>query len=396
MFRVLIQLLLILACWGGLALIGIQTWRIPTTTTSENRILATKPAPPTEWRNTGSYIRQLETWWSDSIHYRQVFLRISTEIHMYVGLNPQGEVLIGKDGWYFWTGERTIDAARNNNPLTPEEVMHWRNYLLFRHLDAQKHGAKFLFVVIPNKETAYAEYLPDNITQLGKQSWLDQIAAAVQQDGVHILDMRPTLAEGKKHAQLYTKTDTHWNLMGANYGQYDIARTLKPDFPLLEPYLYPSDNFYLADWAAFNGTDIIYYSGLPYMLGISENELEPLFKEPQKKCAKTADILLPVWWQNMPEPQRSNTFHATSCDKGHYRAVFFRDSFVQLLEPYLSEIFQYAAYAWVTRPNDMGTWTYFLESAHPDIMVDEMVERYLVLIPRRGLDYPEDFNPARP
>lgn len=397
MFRKLIQLLFILTCWGGLALIGVQTWRFPTTTTTENRALTSKPDLPTKRSDVAPYIRHLENWWSDAIHYRQAFLRLSTIMHMKLGFNPQGEVLIGKNGWFFWTGERSADSLRNNNPLTQEEVERWRNYLLFRHLDAQRHGAKYLFIIMPNKESLYAEFMPDNFTRLSQQSWLDQIKGSVQHDGVNILDLQKVLEEGKQHAQVYTKTDTHWNSIGANYGQYEITRTLAADFPLLKPYLHPLDDFYDAEYTAFYGTGFLYYGGLPYMLGISDltDEHEPLLKEKITKCAKHTTMPL-GGWENLTEPQRSFIFHASSCKEGHYRVLLFRDSFTELLEPYLSEIFQYVAYIWTPRPNDTGMWTYFLEALHPDIVMDQMIERYLAVIPRPGIDYPKNFNPADP
>lgn len=387
--RKLIQILLLLAFWCGLVFVGVQTWRFPTTQTTENRILAQKPGLPETWQGIPDYIRGLEAWWTDSMAFRQLFIRQFNLIRMSVGIGPQNNVLIGKDGWLFDSSAQ-LDDFRNSKLLTAAEINSWREYLLFRHLDAKKHGAKYIFVIIPNKESVYAEYMPDNVTKLTDKSRIDQIVESVKDDGVAVLDLRKILEEGKKHnLRIYHQNDIHWNLIGANYGQFAIAQALAPDFPELKPELHPLDDFAFVSGNEVNKAGIVYYGGLILWMGLADlkREYEPIFKTAKPGCTEPAELDLTPW-QGLSEQQKAQNFKATACKAGNYRAVVFRDSFSELLMPYLSETYQYIAYLWLPRPVPMSAWNHFLGSAHPDIVIDETVERFLEIIPRAGIDYP--------
>jgi alginate O-acetyltransferase complex protein AlgJ len=389
MLRKLIQVFLLLAFWSGLVFVGVQTWRFPTTQTTENRILAAKPQLPGSWHGIPDYIHSLDAWWTDSMAFRQLFIRYFNLMRMNVGISPQKDVLIGKDGWLF-DGGTQLEDFRNSKLFTAAEIKAWREYLLFRHIDAKKHGAKFIFVIIPNKESVYAEYMPDNITKLGKISRIDQIVESVKEDGVAVLDLRKILEEGKKHnLRIYHQNDIHWNLIGANYGQYGISQALAPDFPKLKPELHPLDDFEFVDGNAVNKAGIVYYGGLILWMGLADmkRENEPVFKAVRPGCAEPAELDLTPW-QNLTEKQKAQNFKATACKTGNYRAVVFRDSFTELMMPYLSETYQYIAYLWLPRPVPMNAWSHFLATAHPDIVIDESVERFLKIIPRAGIDYP--------
>lgn len=389
MLRKLVQVLLLLVFWSGLVFVGVQTWRFPTTQTTENRVLAAKPQLPESWRGISGYVHGLDAWWTDSMAFRQLFIRYFNLMRMNVGISPQKDVLIGKDGWLF-DGGTQLEDFRNNKLFTSDELNAWRQYLLFRHQDAKKHGAKFIFVIVPNKESVYAEYLPDNVTRLSQISRIDQIIESVKDDGVAVLDLRKILDEGKQHnLRVYHQQDIHWNLIGANYGQYAIAKALAPDFPKLKPELHPLDDFEFVDGNAVNKAGIVYYGGLILWMGIADlfREDEPVFKEYRPTCAEPAELDLTPW-QGLTDKQKAQNFKATACKTGNYRVVVFRDSFTELMMHYLSETYQYVAYLWLPRPVPMNAWNHFLTTAHPDIVIDETVERFLKIIPRAGVDYP--------
>ncbi|HSC75981.1 MAG TPA: hypothetical protein VLB90_07085 [Pseudomonadales bacterium] len=389
MLRKLIQIFLLLVFWSGLVFIGVQTVRVPTTTTTENRMLTKKPPLPASWQDVPDYIHTLEAWWSDSVAFRQLFVRQFNLLRLNVGIGPQKNVLLGKEGWLFDSSEQ-LDDFRNSKLLTNEELSAWRKYLIFRHQDAKKRGAKFFFVIIPNKESVYAEFMPDNVTRLTQMSRMDQIVEAVKNDGVAVLDLRNILAEGKKNnLRIYHQHDIHWNLIGANYGQYAIIKALEPDFPELKSELHPLDDFEFVSGNAVNKAGIVYYAGLGRMMGLSEltQEYEPVFKTAKPGCAEPAKLQVAPWG-GLSEERKDIIFKATACQTGHYRAVVFRDSFAELMFPYLSETFRYIAYVWLPRPSPMSEWRYFMDEVHPDIIIDENVERFLEKIPRAGVDYP--------
>ena len=67
----------------------------------------------------------------------------------------------------------------------------------------------------------------------------------------------------------------------------------------------------------------------------------------------------------------------TFCPEGHpLKVLVFHDSFFRLLQPLLSAQFQDVSYIWLYS-NDDEVNQYYAELIKPDIIIEEMSERYL-------------------
>ncbi|HEY9036967.1 MAG TPA: hypothetical protein VIM96_09680 [Pseudomonadales bacterium] len=389
MIRKCIQAIGALLFFILIAGIGIGTVWMPTTTTFEKRSLAAMPKRPLRLDEMSAWPKAWESWWSDAGYQRQAFISWHNRLRAAAGISPQTNVVVGKDGWLFFSGAEVLTDYRNAKLYRPDEIERWQRYLRHRDQDAKSKGAVYYLVIPPNKHTVYAEYLPDYIRPLTPISRLDQIIAAMQGSGVRIIDLRPALLEAKQYRQAYHKGDTHWNLWGANYAQYEILRSLQQDFSLIKPTLYSSEQFIDADMKAFNDADMRYYYGLYYMFGAADrlSELQPLLTALDRRCVKDAPLALEPW-KHVEKKVRNRVFVASQCDQGHYRALIFRDSFAELLKPFLSSAFSYAAYIRVNRPMTLHYWNYFMDEVQPDIVLDEMIARHLRYVPKPGTDYP--------
>jgi len=389
MIRKAMQLAFVGILFFMLAGIGVCTWFFPTTKTFEKRKLAAKPELPVELLEWDSWPENVDAWLADSSYRRQDLVSQFNKIREKLGISPQRAVLVGKDGWLFLTSGEALDDYRNSRLYNAPELDRWHEYLMHRHLSAQLHGAVYYLVIPPNKHNIYPEYLPSHIQQLSSMSRLDQIIERMQGTGVRILDLRPVLLEAKQTRQAYHKGDSHWNLWGANYAQHALTELIKKDFPDLDSYRYPLDDFVDGDSMDLAAEDIHYYQALYFMMGVAaeRSESQPLLRNLNRSCVKKADIDVGEW-ERLGKAILERSFFAEQCDTGKYRALLFRDSFAELLQPFLSTRFSYTAYLRIGRPVGLHFWDHFMQAVKPDIVVDEMISRHLRHVPQPGRDYP--------
>lgn len=144
-------------------------------------------------------------------------------------------VVTGKDSFLF-LGNRYADVLNKTNGtflITDHEV---RNYVKkLRQLQTwyEKQGIKFIMAISPNKHSIYKEKLPDWI-QYDGETITDRILKESGREGIHLVDLRPSLVAAKETEQrlLYQKTDTHWNMLGASYGYEKIIDYINENYEL--------------------------------------------------------------------------------------------------------------------------------------------------------------------
>ncbi len=387
MVRNVIHIASVMLVFSALAAIGVGTWLAPTTHTFEKRKLALIPEVPKQLDDWKAWPGDMEKWWSDAGYRRQDMVRIYNRLRETLGISPQSDVLIGKEGWLFFTGGDVLDDYRNSRLYSKEELDRWEAYLLHRHHSAKQHGAMYYLVIPPNKHNVYPEYLPRHIVQLSPRSRLDQIIERMYGTEVRIIDLRPVLLEAKQHRQAYHKGDSHWNLWGAYAAQYAVLDKIKSDFPDLKIQYYAPEDFVDSDALAFRDAHVHYYNALHFMLGAERQEKQPLLVMPERSCVKPAPLDIGRW-QKLQKKVRERLFLSEQCDSGRYRALLFCDSFSELLRPFFSTTFAYSAYLRFRKPVSQQYWDHFIEAADPDIVIDEMISRHLRHIPRPDIDYP--------
>lgn len=75
----------------------------------------------------------------------------------------------------------------------------------------KERGIRFVMFEAPNKESVYAEYMPDSVRVYGSESRLDAALPELAAQGLPVYDMKPELLKEADTYQLYYKYDTHWN-----------------------------------------------------------------------------------------------------------------------------------------------------------------------------------------
>lgn len=98
---------------------------------------------------------------------------------------------------------------------------------------AKSLGKELYIVIIPNKNTIYSDYMPEDWS-MGTYRRIDQVVDTLSAAGVKVIDTRESLLAAKAanpQRSLYYKTDTHWNNHGGFIAYQQIMNVIKKDFP---------------------------------------------------------------------------------------------------------------------------------------------------------------------
>ena len=290
--------------------------------------------------------------------------------------SPVAEVVLGTDGWLYYVGpaaEKVLNRhALGREPLTSDELDRWREFLLERARRFQAIGAKYAFVIAPNKESIYPEYLPRWIGPRVGPSRLDQLMAHMNSvAGVTVIDLRPALRAEKKTSVVYYKADTHWNTRGAYAAYGEIARVLASDFPALAA----------KSWTSLGPTPVE-RTGLDMarMMGLVPERPEADFLLDHGGCGVAHPVPIPI-----PADLQSRLTGPESmyrCDApGGVDAVIFQDSFGTALTPILAESFRSTVSLPTTAGRNDRVGYGMPEKLKANLVVEILVERSLGAAP---------------
>jgi len=335
----------------------------------EKRQLAKRPGFPEKVDAVIAFPRQFEAYFNDHFQLREVLIRSHNRLKIkLLKKSPQRDVLLGRDGWFFYTRNNLLQDFLGLEPLSTE-ALHDRQRLLEAKRDwLASQGIPYLFVVAPNKQTIYPEKMPEGYIRSKDPSRLDQLLDYLRSHSdIPVVDLRESLLADKAKEKLYFSADTHWTPSGAFIGYQRIMEALhrRLDDPRLTPRSF-------ADYRSI--ASVREEGDLAGMLGIegdikeSYDRLEPLFTP----CSQDEPLpnYLNFSWKPFPDPVASN------CPSADLRLVMFHDSFGKGLRPYLSEHFKRSVYIWYNNlPGDQFRAIVLKEK--PDIVIDEIVERMI-------------------
>jgi alginate O-acetyltransferase complex protein AlgJ len=332
---------------------------------NEKRELA--PRPEFIPGSMNRFPRAFDEYFNDHFRFRPLLIRLHNLSRVrWFGVSPIPQVLIGKKGWLYYARENprrnVIDYYRAAVPFTSEEMEKWRMALEARRDWLASRGIGYLVVMVPNKSTIYPEYLPSGLHQIRPQSRLDQLLDYLRtRSTFRILDLRPALVAAKSGGRLYHKTDSHWNDAGAFVAYRQILRELGRIYPVLHPR--PLSDFFVKNETTPGG-DLAIMLGFPDILKEEQVILEPrtgpraVISEPSRKIS--------------PWVMRSATESPVAAP---LKVLMLRDSFGHELMNFLSEHFARIVYHWDVR---FIFDTSLIEREKPDIVIEEMVERFLL------------------
>jgi alginate O-acetyltransferase complex protein AlgJ len=329
--------------------------------TEENRELATFPTLDGSWHSIAAFGDGFSRWFDDHFAFRSTLVRWPAEARLFgLGASPTPAVIKGRDGWFFYGEDGSVDDYAEVDPMTADALANWRTTLVsIRDWLNSRHVA-YVFTVAPDKYVIYPETMPSSLARVGSVSRADQLFQAIAGTGLAAVDVRPVLMPAKSSERLYHKTDTHWNERGVLLAYQEIIGAVRAAVPQTPPAWTRKDFEPIS--REVKGKDLARMMGLTRTVREVDLALLP-------KRARQARVVDPAGAGATDELGRIVTEIPGSSLP---RAVIFRDSFVSHLVPFLSEHFSRAVYVW---QNDFDAE--LVEQEHPDVVIQEIVSRHL-------------------
>jgi alginate O-acetyltransferase complex protein AlgJ len=380
------QLLLVIGCALVLLVPALDTvLRLdPTPPPQENRLLANRPAAPRSFAAALAWPGAFHTWFADHFGLRSTFVETNARFRLQLlGVTPAPHrgVLIGRDGWLFYTGDYELDDYLRRKPLSPAELDAWCNGLEAQRRWLESRGIRMLWVLAPNKGTIYPEKLPTWVVTPNRPGRADQLLEALRsRTSVEILDLRPALLEDKQQELNYFLTDPHWNHRGGRVAYAEIMKRLQKWFPNAHP-LTRSD--YTDTLIHGPGEDLARMIGAQRF--VTEDKVWLGRRQPARSRKVDASE-----YQKIKGNEQAIVTELDNAELG--RLVLLGDSFGIGLQGFLSEHFSRAVFLWWYS----GFPAAAIEKEHPDVVVVEQLERLLTAnVPKAPVDVPSAAAPER-
>lgn len=333
--------------------------------TDENRVLAEFPKFKfhLSLRRNGELLARYQQYFNDHFGFRRLLVLFEHDWKWALFHDMHSDLAIGgKSGWLFCSDRRMVYDLQGVQPFTDIELANWQALITGRRDWLRDRGIKYLFVVSPDKHSIYSEFLPDwLVSSIHPPRRVDQFIAYMKaHSDLPILDLREALLEVKPSGRVYKKTDTHWNDRGAFAAYQRIMKALAT-------------------------------AGVPGpALDLTDME-ESLTDDPggdltlqlrqQSRMPETANpYLVPRMSGPTPEyrsehseldPDRRLLVSLNVARSG--KAVVFHDSFMNALVPFLGQSYQRIVFVWQQNWDKV-----VIEREKPDIVVDEILERFLI------------------
>lgn len=311
-----------------------------------------------------AYLSQLQDYAADNFFLRQDM------ITAWSALNAQAlhssiteDVVLGRDGWLYF-GDTLPDYA-GLDPMDPRELFSAARNLSLISEYCESQGARFLFTVAPNKSSLYPEHMP-GLTSAGRPHDAERLAEELERQGVDYLDFFALFREQEE--TLYFQTDSHWNSKGAALAADAVNRALGRssayfDGPFVPEQTHKGDLY-----------DMLYPNG------------DGLDWEQAYGGELTVEYDAPI--------RSAENLTIMTHGGGEGSLLMFRDSFGNLLYPYLADSFDAALFS-----RSMPYRLDLTVQREADYVVAELVERnlrYLIqnvpVMPAPERELPEGFQ----
>ncbi|MBM4345573.1 MAG: hypothetical protein FJ100_19550 [Deltaproteobacteria bacterium] len=323
------------ALWGGfVTLLALPTadWVLaldPSPPPQENRVLAAEPLFPRTLTDLLAWPASYDAWFKDHLGLRNTLIAWHSTLMLDVlGISPNKDVLIGRDGWLYLGHAKNVDAYRCVAPFTAAELAATREHLVQRRDWLRKRGIAYANLWVPIKANVYPEFLPVTLRKLDQPCRLSQWAEHLRKHSdVAALDLTPAMLRAKRDnpgERLYYKTDTHWNARGAWVGY----RAVLPVLRTLTAKLAPIDpaRVTFADRSEPGG-DLARLMDMPERFRGPESATQL-----RDSRAQPAPVQVAV-----PKGVVPTALRCPSCGTG--KVLVFHDSFGNHLRPFLAETF---------------------------------------------------------
>jgi len=279
-------------------------------------------------------------------------------------------VVRGEGDWLFLNDDKSLSDHIGLVPMNETILEGWSQALMSRQAWLKKRGVDYFFVPVPNKMTIYPEKLPMRIRRHAGTTMLDHLLAYLEQQPfsayLNLEAVFTSYREMNPEEQIYFKTDSHWNKLGAFIAyqnimwrladyQSDITAPLELDDLVAIPKEKRGDVFNMS------------------AIDDQKNEKSVNFQA-RNKCAgehkKIHAFTKTEAYQSTRKKKRVPV--ANGCESKKYTAIVMHDSFGAYVNEFFSESFKRVVFM---SSFDFIGMDEFIQSESPDFFIDLRVER---------------------
>lgn len=196
----------------------------PTQEEAGNEHLTALPSlqdPEGNWNK--AYLSDLSDYLADHIAFRHQLITLHSQLCGAVfGTLPNEDVLLGKDGWLYYTD--TLADYQGVDLLSQRQRYSAARVLALMEEYCQQRGVNFLFTIAPNKNSLYPEAMPARYHRSTQPGNAEGIAAYLAEMDVPYADLFQLFQS--QDQVLYFRTDSHWNNLGAALAGEAICNAL--------------------------------------------------------------------------------------------------------------------------------------------------------------------------
>ena len=204
---------------------------------SEKRALATKPPFSFTAKTIKHYPQNFDNFYNDNFGFRKTLISANSKMMDKVfNQSPYDRAFIGKEGWLYLDVNGEFLDIQGKKQYDQKFLKNSVEALIANWKELKKNNIDYVLVIAPNKSTIYPEFLPDIIQSKFGNMRLDQFLLELikQSPNFPVIDLRAPIMAAKTREQnnIYYKSDTHWNSIGAHYGYLEIIDFLSKKYHL--------------------------------------------------------------------------------------------------------------------------------------------------------------------
>lgn len=148
----------------------------------------------------------------------------------------KNHMILGKDNWIFYEGENSLKYYKGTNIMSKKKMAGILERMVVLQTLCNEKGKTLIFMVYPNREQVYPEYMP-TYYDLPQKKRLDVFSDYIKKNStITFLYPIEELKAGKVYYDTYYKYDPHWNTVGSYIGEQALIEKLgikKTDISLL-------------------------------------------------------------------------------------------------------------------------------------------------------------------
>ncbi len=340
---------------------------------TEKRILSKFPQAPQSLAQLQSFFNKVSIYLDDHFGFRDFFIyRYQREVRKRFGITgSQTIVYQGTDSWLYLSDSKILSDYAGKYPLSRSDMQIWKEKYQQKKRWLAQRDIEYLLIAAPNKQSVYPEYLMQQWQQNHRPGRLAQLRHAFPEiTKRELLNLDESLQKVKNSGQLFYKSDTHWTPYGAYQAYLFIAAKTEALFP---------DEIFRRDFSFTTPQAQVCAPNEKQRCGdLAEMLLDFAPITEQLKILKPyrayATPVPPTYtFSNLPKEIKEYPTLVRRCSGKKLKALIFRDSFFNAIEPFLSENFNEAVYIW--KPYDQKNVEEILNYFRPDIVIEERVER---------------------